>query len=146
MVSQPGFLSALGDGFIEAFGVRRSAYLYPFRSLLDHGIQLAFSSDAPVISASPWIGIRDARLRRTAAGVVLGVGQQLTASEAIRAYTSASTQTGVPAADVGVLAAGRPADFVVVDDLPDDPDAAAAVSVMATYVANQARYVRPATS
>lgn len=143
VVSQPGFLSAFGDGFIEAFGMRRAAYLYPFRSLRDHGIKLAFSSDAPVITASPWVGMRDAQLRLTRAGVILGDGQQLTPSEAIDAYTSVAALTGVPAADAGVLAAGHPADFVVVEDpLGESHAPRHEAPVIATFVGNRARYLR----
>jgi predicted amidohydrolase YtcJ len=65
VVSQPGFFSALGDGYLEAFGAARTAGLYPFASLRDAGVLVAGSSDAPVIGASPLVAMRDAILRRT---------------------------------------------------------------------------------
>ncbi len=67
VASQPGFLSTLGDGFAAAFP-ESSDQLYAFASWRRAGIPVAGSSDAPVITASPLVGIRDAVLRRTAAG------------------------------------------------------------------------------
>ena len=64
MVSQPGFMSTLGDGFCAAFGDRADE-LYAFGSWRRAGLTVAGSSDAPVITADPLLGIRDAILRRT---------------------------------------------------------------------------------
>ena len=64
VASQPGFLSTLGDGFAAAFP-ESSDELYAFASWRRAGIPVAGSSDAPVITASPLVGIQDAVLRRT---------------------------------------------------------------------------------
>ncbi len=118
VASQPAFLSALGDGFMDAFGPERGAELYPFRSILDHAIQLVFGSDAPVVSASPWLGMRDAVLRTTAGGRSIGPAHALSMTEALTAYSLAAKHSGIPTADVGSLEAGQRADFVVVDRDP----------------------------
>jgi predicted amidohydrolase YtcJ len=78
IVSQPGFLSALGDGFAAAFP-GQADQLYAFGSWRRAGLTVAGSSDAPVISAAPLLGIRDAVTRRTDGGQVLGPGERLTA-------------------------------------------------------------------
>ncbi len=52
IVSQPGFLSALGDGFAAAFP-GHADQLYAFGSWRRAGLTVAGSSDAPVISAAP---------------------------------------------------------------------------------------------
>jgi len=39
--SQPMFLSHLGDGFLDAFGPERGHRLYPYRTLINHGICVA---------------------------------------------------------------------------------------------------------
>ena len=52
IVSQPGFLSALGDGFAAAFP-GQADLLYAFGSWRRAGLTVAGSSDAPVISAAP---------------------------------------------------------------------------------------------
>ena len=76
VASQPGFLSLLGDGFIEAFG-DRSDQLYSFASWRRAGITVAGSSDAPVITADPLVGLRDAVVRRTGQGRELGPAERL---------------------------------------------------------------------
>src|SRR5580693_67536 len=76
MVSQPGFMSTLGDGFSAAFG-DRADQLYAFASWRRAGLTVAGSSDAPVITADPLLGIRDAVLRRTGDGRVLGPAERL---------------------------------------------------------------------
>jgi predicted amidohydrolase YtcJ len=82
VASQPGFLSLLGDGFAEALPAQ-SGRLYPFASWRRAGIVTAGSSDAPVITADPLLGIRDAVLRRTATGRVLGPQERLSATDAL---------------------------------------------------------------
>ena len=62
VASQPGFLSSLGDGFLAAFP-ETGDELYAFASWQRAGITVAGSSDAPVVTADPRIGIRDAILR-----------------------------------------------------------------------------------
>ena len=70
-------------------GVRRQAdQLYAFRSWQRAGITVAGSSDAPVITPDPLTGIRDAILRRTAAGQVIGPDERLAARDALALYTA----------------------------------------------------------
>jgi predicted amidohydrolase YtcJ len=52
IVSQPGFLSALGDGFAAAFP-GQADQLYAFGSWRRAGLTVAGSSDAPVIQRRP---------------------------------------------------------------------------------------------
>ena len=57
VVVQPGFV--VSDTWIpERLGHERSAWAYPIRRLLDRGVNVAASSDAPVESLDPWVGIR----------------------------------------------------------------------------------------
>lgn len=75
VASQPGFQSILGNGF-AAFP-ERSDERYAFASWRRAGIIMAGSFDAPVITASPLVRIRDAVLRRTGSGHVLRPGERL---------------------------------------------------------------------
>jgi predicted amidohydrolase YtcJ len=117
VVSQPGFMSTLGDGFAEAFG-DRSDELYGFRSWQQAGITVAGSSDAPVITADPLLGIRDAILRRTGKGRVLGPAERLTAREALALYTTKAAFAARREREIGSLEPGKRADFVVLEDNP----------------------------
>jgi predicted amidohydrolase YtcJ len=117
VVSQPALISTLGDGFAEAFG-DRSDELYGFRSWQQAGITVAGSSDAPVITADPLLGIRDAILRRTGNGRVLGPAERLTAREALALYTTKAAFAARREAEIGSLEPGKLADFVVLEENP----------------------------
>jgi hypothetical protein len=141
LVSQPGFLSALGDGFAAAFpgdGDR----LYAFGSWQRAGITVAGSSDAPVIAADPLTGMRDAVLRRTEEGRILGPGERLSARDALALYTSAAAFAIHREREIGSLEPGKLADFVVLAENPldVDPERMADNKVLATFVAGTRVY------
>jgi predicted amidohydrolase YtcJ len=135
VVSQPGFLSGLGDGFAEAFG-DQADQLYAFRSWQRAGITVAGSSDAPVITPEPLTGIRDAILRRTAAGRVIGPGERLAASDALALYTTGGAYAMHRETEIGSLEPGKLADFTVLDRNPlrTDPEQITDIQVLATVV------------
>jgi predicted amidohydrolase YtcJ len=141
VVSQPGFLSGLGDGFAQAFPDRVDQ-LYAFRSWQRAGITVAGSSDAPVIRADPFTGIRDAILRRTAAGQVIGPGEQLTARAALALYTAGSAYAMHRETEIGALEPGKLADFTVLDRNPlkVEPEQITGIQVLATVVDGSPTY------
>ena len=135
VASQPGFLSALGDGFAAAFG-DRSDQLYSFASWQRAGITVAGSSDAPVITADPLIGIRDAILRRTSGGRLLGPAERLPARDALALYTTRAAFACHREREIGSLEPGKLADFVVLDDNPlqAEPEQIPGIGVLATVL------------
>ena len=138
VAAQPGMLSILGDGFAEAFP-ERSNELYAYASWRRAGIRVAGSSDAPVITADPLVGIRDAVLRRTGSGRVLGPGERLTVRDALAMYTTDAAFAMHRERDIGSLKPGKLADFVVLDRSPLDaePERIADIRVLATVVGGQ---------
>jgi predicted amidohydrolase YtcJ len=141
VASQPGLLSALGDGFAAAFP-ESSDQLYAFASWRRAGIPVAGSSDAPVITASPLVGIRDAVLRRTRRGQVLGPGERLTAQDALAMYTRAAAFAMHRENEIGTLEPGKLADFVVLDGNPldVDPERIGDIEVLATVLGGSPVY------
>jgi hypothetical protein len=133
IASQPGFISALGDGFAEAFP-DTSDELYAFRSWLDAGLTVAGSSDAPVISADPLAGLRDAVTRRTGAGRPFGPGECLTPAQALSLYTRHAAFAMHREHEVGTLEPGKLADLTVLDGNPLTADLGT-VKVVATLSA-----------
>jgi predicted amidohydrolase YtcJ len=138
VAAQPGMLSILGDGFAEALP-EHSDELYAYASWRRAGIRVAGSSDAPVITADPLVGIRDAVLRRTASGRVLGPGERLAVRDALALYTTEAAFAMHREREIGSLEPSKLADFVVLDRNPLDaePERIADIRVLATVVGGQ---------
>ena len=134
VVSQPGFLSGLGDGFADAFG-DQADQLYAFRSWQRAGVTVAGSSDAPVITPDPLTGIRDAIVRRTAAGRVIGPDERISARDALAIYTAGGAFAMHRETEIGSLEPGKLADFTVLDRNPlrVDPEEITGIQVLATF-------------
>jgi predicted amidohydrolase YtcJ len=92
----------------------------PLRSMLDAGLTVAGSSDAPVVDFDPLVGIRVAVRRRAASGRPVEDGEQVTIGEALEMYTVHAARAGGLEHEVGTLEAGKRADLVV---LSGDPTA-----------------------
>ncbi|MEW6264132.1 MAG: amidohydrolase [Thermodesulfobacteriota bacterium] len=115
---QPVFLSFLGDGFIEAFGRDGAGRLYPFRDMLAAGLALGGGSDCPVSEHDPRLSFRDAVLRRTVAGEIIGPDQTLTMNQVLKLFTSGSAYLNHEDHLAGTIEPGKRADFAV---LAEDP-------------------------
>jgi predicted amidohydrolase YtcJ len=141
VAAQPGMLSVLGDGFAEALPDRADE-LFAYASWRRAGIRVAGSSDAPVITADPLVGIRDAVLRRTASGRVLGPGEQLAVRDALALYTTEAAFAMHRERDLGSLEPGKLADFVVLDRSPlrAEPGQIAGIRVLETVVGGQSAF------
>jgi predicted amidohydrolase YtcJ len=144
-VGQGRFASELGDGMLAAVGQGRHRWLYRQRSLLDAGLVISGSSDRPVASGAPLLGIHDMVNRRTATGAPFNDAEAITAAEALRAYTWGSAYAAKQERSKGSIAPGKLADFTV---LSEDPTAVAAnrvagLEVAATFVDGVLRYAAP---
>jgi predicted amidohydrolase YtcJ len=135
VASQPGFLSSLGDGFLAAFP-ETGDELYAFASWQRAGITVAGSSDAPVITADPRIGIRDAITRRMGDGRVLGPAERLAARDALALYTTQAAYACHRENEIGSLEPGKLADFVVLEQNPleTEPGRIPDIDVLATVL------------
>ncbi len=97
-------------------GPERSRYAYAWRSMLDHHIPLAFGTDYPVESISPFRGLYSAITRQNEAGTqTFHPEQRLTIAEAIYAYTQTSAFAEFRETRLGRLEPGFLADFIVLD-------------------------------
>ena len=92
-----------------------------------------------MITADPLVGIRDAVLRRTAGGRVLGPGERLAVRDALALYTTEAAFAMHRERDIGSLEPGKLADFVILDRNPLDtePGQIADIRVLATVVGGQ---------
>lgn len=130
----------------------RARYAYAFRSLLDHGAQLAFGSDAPVAPMDPMLGIYAAVSRQDLAQQPADgwyAQEQLTMAETIAAYTSGPAYVSGRQQQQGTIAPGKWADFVLLSrnlfEMPPAQILETAVSQTAvdvTVVASEVVYRR----
>jgi predicted amidohydrolase YtcJ len=97
-------------------GPERVKYSYAWKSFLDHGVVLAFGTDYPVESVSPFRGLYAAITRQNEAGTKTYQPQEkISLNEAIYAYTQASAYAENAEKFKGRLEPGFVADFVVLD-------------------------------
>jgi predicted amidohydrolase YtcJ len=138
VVTNPAFVHYRGDVFCGETVGRARAWLYRARSLAAAGVPLAGASDAPVVPASPWVGIAAARTRRTAGGQVLGGRERLGAVAALALFTTGAA-FALDDDALGRLVVGGPADLIVVDPDPSraPPDEVAATRVRLALVGGE---------
>jgi predicted amidohydrolase YtcJ len=141
-VGQGRFATELGDGMLASVGPERHSWLYRQRSLLDAGVVLPGSSDRPVVTGTPLLGIHDMVNRRTASGAAFNAGEAISAEEALRAYTWGSAYASRAEHAKGSIAVGKLADFTVLSEDPAavSPDRIAGLEVAATIIDGQLRY------
>lgn len=131
-------------------GPDRSYRAYAWHSLLAHGVTLAFGTDYPVESISPFRGLYAALTRRNETGTATfqpehAADETLTLNEALYAYTQASAFAEFREHLKGRVEPGFLADFVVLDrDLTKVPPADILhTTVLRTVVGGETRYVAP---
>lgn len=118
-VTQPVFLYELGQNFRDHLPEHYLDNLYPFRSVLEAGVNLAFSSDAPVVKDfNPLMGIQNAVERLDNTGVSIALPQRISTVEALKAYTINAALANHDGDKKGSLCPGKFADFVVLDQNP----------------------------
>jgi predicted amidohydrolase YtcJ len=116
---QPSHLLTDMNWAAARLGPDRARYSYAWRSMLDHGIPLAFGTDYPVESINPFRGLYAAITRQNEAGTATFQPQErITLPEAIYAYTQASAFAEFREHIKGRLEPGYLADIVVLDRDP----------------------------
>jgi predicted amidohydrolase YtcJ len=141
-VPQGRFVFELGDGMARALGPDRTRDCYRQRSFLDSGIALPGSSDRPVVTGTPLLGIADLVLRRTASGEAFTPDERITPLQALHAWTMGSAYAAFEEHLKGSLVPRKLADFAVLsDDLTAvDPEQIAELRVLATVVGGEIRH------
>jgi predicted amidohydrolase YtcJ len=112
---QPYIQTLIADFEPTTVGPERAAYEWPFRTALDAGIPLTFSSDIPVTYPNWRQGVQSAITREGVSGNVSGPDQIITREEAIRAYTINGAWQDFMEKEKGSIEVGKLADFCVLD-------------------------------
>lgn len=117
-VPQPIFLYAEIESYMMNLGLERTKTTYPIKAMLEAGIPVAFSSDAPATAwadpVNPFVGIKSAVTRVAYDGTNTGDAERIDVETAIELYTrEAQLVTRIP--KVGQLKEGYHADFIVLN-------------------------------
>ena len=115
-VPQGRFVNELGDGIARAMGEPRTRFCYRMRSLLDAGMVVPASTDAPVVDYPPLANIHDMVNRSTSSGAPFVPEERVTVAEAVHAYTVGSAYASHQEHEKGRLVPGMLADFAVLSD------------------------------
>ena len=103
----------------EKYWGDRARYAYAFRSLREHGMLLAFGSDAPVEDANPWAGIQAAVERRASPDQTAWYPEEsVSLDDALTAYTENGGRAAYREDRIGGLRMGAHGDAVVLDRNP----------------------------
>ncbi|MDV3441046.1 amidohydrolase [Pseudomonas otitidis] len=97
--------------YVSAFAFR---YQYPAHSLLQQGATIAGASDWPVSSPNPWAAMAQAVTREGEKGV-LNADERLDRDTMFYAYTLNAARAIGQEQRIGSLAAGKQADFILLD-------------------------------
>lgn len=130
------FIYELGRNFINWLDEEYLSHCYPVKSVLQQGILLALSSDAPVVQDfNPLKGVEAAITRRNRDGHLIAEQESISAWQALKAYTADAARLSKEPG-IGVLKAGNLADFIVLNQNPLNVSAnhLATVKVDKTFV------------
>jgi predicted amidohydrolase YtcJ len=114
---QPAIVEWVGDRLL-AMGMVGRWHFTPIRSMLDAGLTVAGSSDAPVVDFDPLAAMRAAVQRRAASGEPLEDGEEVSIGEALEMYTVHGARSGGLEHEAGTLEVGKRADLVVLNEDP----------------------------
>jgi predicted amidohydrolase YtcJ len=147
-VAQAGIIAVPQTVFIYSLGPNFRRYLpdellprcYPVRAMLDSGITVALSSDAPVVKDdNPLLGMQAAILRRDFEGETIAPEQAITAEEALYAFTMGGAIASGDSENRGSITPGKWADFTILNANPltTDPEALTEIHVDQTLLAGK---------
>ena len=121
---------------------------YVWQKLLGSGAHLASGSDFPVESANPLLGFYAAITRQDTTGNPAegwAAGQRLSRDEALRSFTTEAAYAAHAERDLGRIAVGMLADFVVIsrDIMTVSPADVPGAEVRRTFIAGRQVYPEP---
>lgn len=144
-VPQTIFIRELGCNFLEMIPESLLQRTYPVRAMLDAGLVVALSSDAPVVEDdNPLAGMHAAVTRQIRSGPALLPEQGITQYEALRGYTIDGAFAGGWSDVRGSIGPGKWADLAVLsaDPLRCKPDDLLGITVDVTFLAGNKVYER----
>lgn len=139
------FLYALGANFRRYLPDELMPRCYPVREMLETGLTVALSSDAPVVKDdNPLRGMQAAILRADPSGTSIALEQAISAEQALYCYTMGGATASGDEENRGSLSVGKWADLAVLSDNPLEvaPEALTDIRVDMTFVGGKLVFER----
>jgi predicted amidohydrolase YtcJ len=119
------FLHDMRPVYLQNLGEQRPRYAYAMKTFMERGIIAAASSDAPISSQNPMIGIQTMVTRKDRLGDEIFPQERISLEDAIAAYTRNGAYASFDESRKGMLRPGMLADVAIMEtDLhevaPDD--------------------------
>ncbi|MCM2252112.1 MAG: amidohydrolase family protein, partial [Ramlibacter sp.] len=120
VVAQPTFIEASGERYLATVAPCDIGHLVPLATFLRCGVHVAASSDAPVASPDPLIGLRAAVTRLSRQGAPVAPHQAIAPVDALGLFTRQAARAMRAEDERGTLRAGASADLVLLSSNPLD--------------------------
>ena len=136
VITQPPFIYYNAERYLQTVPQKQLKYLHPLRTLLHHGINVAGSSDCPIVQPNPLMGMYAAVSRRGEAGDIVGGDEKIPLLDALRMYTQNAAQAIFQEGTKGTITPGKLADLVLLNGDPTQmsPDAVKDLKVEMTII------------
>jgi predicted amidohydrolase YtcJ len=136
VVTQPSFIYYNGERYRQTVPEQQLKYLYPAKTLLNHGIKVAGSSDCPIVPINPFTAIYAAHTRLDATGSFVASHEKISLMDALHLYTKNAAHAMFEEDIKGTIAPGKMADFIVLQTDPTQltPDEIKDLSVKMTII------------
>lgn len=133
-----------GDVHLRNFGEERASHISPTRSALESNVPFTFHQDAPVIEPDMLETVWCAVNRQTRNGVHLGADEEISTFDALCAITINSAYQYFEEEFKGTIAAGKQADFVVLEQNPLEVEKSQLkdIQILETYKNGESIYTR----
>jgi predicted amidohydrolase YtcJ len=137
VITQPGFLYAKGDQYLQDLSAAEQDDLYRYRGLLDCGVSVVASSDGPYGPINPWQVVSSAVNRATSSGALVTPWEQVAPEEALAGYLTSSAELTMRRSfqELKAITVGKAADLCLLkgkwSDLRHNPEK---VTVRATVI------------
>jgi predicted amidohydrolase YtcJ len=130
VVTQPNFVAERGSQYLKDVPADEQPQLWRVASLIDAGIPVAGSTDAPFGAIDPWAAMRAAVNRTTGTGEVLGADERIAPRQALNLFLGRPDRPAQPR----TVEVGQPGDLCVLTLAPADAMAELASDMVAATV------------
>ena len=118
VVTQPAFIYYSGERYLRTVTGKQLNHLYPIATLIKADLEVAASSDCPVVPPNPMSGIYAAVSRTAETGQNLLPEEYISPLEALSMYTNVAAYASFEEDIKGSIALGKLADLVVLNGDP----------------------------